>query len=109
MFDANIRHLPKGWEFFAKANGIREASPLYNFGIRTGDVVKCIMLSIGDHNPRVKFFKDGKSIVVKSWADGDYKLFEHGLVYEGNLDLTGFIDDEAKVLAITLLEGMDNE
>ncbi len=97
MFDANMKHLPKGFEFFAEVHGCKEGGKLHNSGVRKGDVLLCTMLSICNHNPRIKIHLEGTRIeFLRSWEDKE-RLFEHYLVYSGNKDLTDFLPQEDHV------------
>lgn len=108
MFDANMRHLRKGYRFFAEVHSCSEGSSLYEAGVRTGDILFAIMLSIGHNNPRVKFFlKDGKSIISRSWEEGvDTKYLGSLLVYAGSEDMSGFIHDNVKQKAKEILDNL---
>jgi hypothetical protein len=91
MFDANMRHLPKGHLFFAKVHYCSDCT-LYEVGMRSGDIIRCEMLSEGDDNPEVKFYFGNGTFTTHS----DIEYEESWLVYEGNLDGTGFIDKSSK-------------
>lgn len=109
MFDANMRHLPKGYEFFAEVHCLKENSSLAKAGVKTGDVLLCTMLSIGNKNPKVKvFLPDGRTLYVRSWDSGDEdELFDTWLVFSGKKDLSGFICDKEKSKARKYLKNME--
>ena len=46
MFDANMKHLPKGWKFFADVCGVR--GQLHTLGLNSGGIVQCHMLKQPD-------------------------------------------------------------
>lgn len=107
MFDANMRHLRKGYRFFAEVHSCSEGSILYEAGVRRGDILFAIMLSIG----RVKFFlKDGTSIISRSWEEGaDTKYLGSLLVYAGSEDMSGFIHDHVKQKAKEILDNLEGK
>lgn len=87
MFDANMRWLPIGTEFWAKVHSYSTEGALYREGIRSGDLVQCTMLSKEHNNPQVMFhLKNGNSVVIAS-DDNDCEW----VIYEGNKDGSGFI------------------
>lgn len=90
MFDANLRHLPKGTWFFAKVYNAK-GRVLSAFGLQPDDIVVAHMLSDDHENPSITIYHKGKHITVDDQIDS-YKSM---LVYEGNFDLTGFIKDES--------------
>ena len=90
MFDANMKYLPKGWKFFAEVSGAKGA--LANLGLKCGDIVQCHMLNESENNPCVDLLINGKITTIQNYKKG------HGwydrLVYSGNLDGSGFIEEE---------------
>lgn len=99
MFDANLRYQQKGEDGFCEVWNVKEETPLWNIGVRKGDVLYYKMLSIGHDNPRVKLTTSGgKTLTTRSWPDGyDSKNFDFLIVYSGETDLTGFLDQEEHV------------
>tara|TARA_Y100001963_G_C6738848_1_gene427831 strand:+ start:761 stop:1183 length:423 start_codon:yes stop_codon:yes gene_type:complete len=86
LFDANMRYLPANKMFFAE---IHRAGPaLEEKGFKAGQVVVCKMLD--DSN--VEAYRGSNSYRLDDRTDG-YKTL---LVYAGNFDLTGFIDDKVR-------------
>lgn len=110
MFDANMKHLPKGRLFFAEVHAVREKSSLYQAGVRSGDIVLCTMLSIGNYNPRIKVhLLGGGSVITRHWDSHDEdKLLDTMLVYSGYVkddkSIAGFIQDEWKEKAKDLVD-----
>ncbi len=110
MFDANMRHLCKGLKFFAEVHAVRGNSPLVNEGVKSGDILLCTMLSIGNYNPRIKVhFPNGRSIITRHWDHHDEdKLLDTMLVFSGILKDDGtfgsFIEDCWKTKAQNLME-----
>jgi hypothetical protein len=98
MFDANIRHLPKGKIFFAKVHYCL-GTKLYDVGVRVGDIIKCEMLSNSTENPSVKFYLGNSTFETTHDAEFEGCL----VVYEGNIDGTGFIDEKSKKIAMSQL------
>jgi hypothetical protein len=98
MFDANMRHLPKGKKFFAEMCGVRENHPIKQFNL-TSRLILCEMLSDCNDNPTVRFFHGGKFMDMTDDEDGRGSWF----VYSGNIDGTGFICDDMKREAMSLL------
>lgn len=105
MFDANMKHLPKGLEFFAEVWDCEEDSVLYNEGIRVGDILLCTMLSIGSENPRIIVHLDHGNIRIRNLDTYDVDgMADTWLVYSGRKDLTNFIDFHCREKAARLLE-----
>lgn len=103
MFDANMRHLYKGKDFFAELSGITKEHPLHKLGISgRGRVVLCKMLSDEDENPVVRFYNKEDYIDISDSESG----MGSWIVYSGNKDLTGFINDKSKEAAKQILEGL---
>ena len=96
MFDSNMRHLPKGMIFFAEIHSIVSGSKLYDLGYTVGDVILCKMISKGHDNPAI--LVDGVQITSnESWFIT--------VVYSGNSDGSGFIDDMSKEKALRIAGG----
>lgn len=100
MFDANMRHLPEGFQFFARVNSCNPHCEAYSLGVRDRDVVLCTMLEKTDKNPLVRFHLPTGTFEARGWAVGSTPTFS--AEYEGNRDLSGFIflDILAKATAI---------
>lgn len=105
MFDANMRGLPKGKKFFAKADSVDRLGKLYALGLRKGELVLCHMLNSDNENPLVDLTINGKTISVSDESEKYYTR----LVYEGNQDLSDFICDESKFKAFEINEKMEEE
>jgi hypothetical protein len=99
MFDANMRWLPKGKEFFAEFRGVRVGHPLKQYS-ENHNVILCEMLSTGRHNPVVRFFLDDSYLDIsdKECGCGSW------LVYAGCKDGNDFINQDIKREAMSLLE-----
>ena len=97
MFDANMRHLPKGRRFFAEVFSV--SPTLKGKGLNLNDLVLCHMLNSNDANPCVDMMIKGKVITVSS--DNDF--YGNWFVYAGNIDGTGFIDEELKRIAMNIV------
>jgi hypothetical protein len=97
MFDANLRHLPKGHKFFASIEYINVD------GIDVGDnvLVLCEMLSEESINPKIEFKANGSTYRLKHKDHFEEVL----MVYQGNVDGTGFIDKYVKAHVLTILGG----
>jgi len=98
MFDANMRHLPKGKKFYCKLHSCTKDSPLAVIGHHRGSVVFCEMLSVNHHNTCVKFWSEDRTNSVKlrpSW-----RHCHTYAVYEGSEGGTGFICEESKSIAM---------
>ena len=93
MFDANMRCLPKG-KYFADVEACYRGA-LYDIGVRNNMVVMFEKFDDNDEFPTVVVHHRGNSVEVS------YKrcMKEHWLVYAGNYDLTGFIDERSLGLA----------
>lgn len=103
MFDANMRHLPEGKEFFAEVHYVEGSSRLKQLGVVGGDVLFCKMLGGGSENPLVKFVtKTGIPFTMKNWDGCEEDDEDFYLVYSGNRDGSGFICDEWKGKAESL-------
>jgi len=98
MFDANMRHLPKGRLFFAKAHYC-DNTTLHKVGVRAGDIIRCEMLSSSHENPSVKFYFGNGTFETTHDAEFEGCL----IVFEGNQDGTGFIDDDSKRIAMAMI------
>ena len=104
MFDANMRHLRKG-RYFADVASCSSGS-LYEIGVRHSMVVMFDKLDEDSDVSLITAYHDGKSIKVRC----DARVSELWLVYAGNYDLTGFIDERSKALAKKIKEiNYDNE
>lgn len=101
MFDANMRHLPKGLEFFAEAWSIAEGSKLSKLGYKSGDLIHCKMLSKGNKNPAI--------LVENQQVTNEEDFYDTTLVFMGCLDGTSFYNDpEFKAKALAYLGGTWN-
>lgn len=101
MFDANMRYLPEGKQFFAEVHFVDEGSLEERLGLIAGQVVLCEMLEQTSDNPLVEFTLDGRKFRLRSNEEG-YSW----LVYSGDLDLTGFICEESRQKAKHVLSKM---
>jgi len=97
MFDANMRYLPKGLKFFAKAHGVSDS--INRMGVNIGDLILCRMLNKGNDNPIVDMLINGKLFSVSS----DKDFYDNLFVYEGCFDGSGFIDKHSKNKAMNIL------
>jgi len=88
MFDANMRHLPKGRKFFAKVYSTGGAFP------HRDKMFLCEMMTKEHENPTVDF----GGLLVSSEGSGD-----SWIVFEGNEDLTGFISKSSLQTAKSML------
>ena len=102
MFDANMRYLPYGHDFFAKVSGITKDHPLHKLKIR-GRIILCKMLSGCHENPTVRFYNGEDFIDITDGQSGRGSW----IVYEGNKDGTGFINEESKRQAEQLIGGFN--
>lgn len=98
MFDANMRHLPKGKKFFAEICGTREDHPIRQFDLKSR-LVLCEMLSDDNENPTVRFYSGIKFMDITDNECGIGSWF----AYTGNEDGTGFICDDKKKEAMRQL------
>ena len=96
MFDANMRHLPKGRKFFCKIHYIDDGD-LYLKGVRGGDIIECEMRRFSPENPLVTFKISGCNLKIREEDTGD-----SWIVYEGNVDGTGFICDKSRAIAMEM-------
>lgn len=69
MFDANMRHLPKGKRFYAEMCGTREDHPVRNLGL-TSRLILCEMLSEDHENPLVRFYGGVGAVDVSDEESG---------------------------------------
>lgn len=99
MFDANMRHLPKGKKFFAEMCGVREGHPIRYCGVKSR-LVMCEMLSDEHENPTVRFYGDERNVDISDSESGIGSWF----VYAGNIDGTGFINDELEAAAMNIIK-----
>jgi hypothetical protein len=102
MFDANLRHLPKGTVFFALAHLCIKGSYLHKKRVRTGYVILCEMLTDDNENPSIEITIGKKKYQLHSKDDD----IEGWLVYEGLLDGEGFMEDEIKEKAMKVLKSL---
>ncbi len=100
MFDANMRHLPKGKKFYAEMCGVREQHPVRSLELDSR-LILCEMLSDDNENPTVRFYGRSSSVDVTDNESGIGSWF----IYGGNVDGTGFISDESKLAYQLLLKG----
>jgi len=99
MMDANMRHLPRGYTFFAKAYGTGGNEKLRKAGIRSDEVFIAKMLSKGHKNPAI--LVNGVQITRNEI------FYDATLIYAGSLDGTGFYNNfpEDRVAAFKLIGG----
>lgn len=64
MFDANMRCLPKGLQFFCSVNWCNDTI-LAKYGVKNGDIIRCKMLDESDHKPRVSMKINGIMWTIK--------------------------------------------
>lgn len=83
MFDANMRHLPKGFDFICEVWGIKEDTILYGEGVREDTMICCKKLADEDDNPKVSFDLDGKEVIVDNHSEG---LFAYHFIYYCGVD-----------------------
>ena len=94
MFDANMRHLSKGHHFIAKVGGLKQKSPLYKVGVKTGDLLLCTMLEDDHDNPRVMLhFPDQEDLVLISHGDTLESMYQHPVFYFGTVKENGELVD----------------
>lgn len=99
MFDANMRHLPKGRIFYCNLHSCTEDSPLAAIGHHRGSIVFCEMLSEQHKNPLVRFWSPDRSEKVEVRARcSEYKTYA---VYEGQVDGRDFINEKSKADALS--------
>lgn len=97
MFDANMSYLPKGHRFFAKVYTCSDK--LKSMGIKNGDLIICHMLNEGSEDPCVDMLINNKLFSISGHKD----FYDNWFVYEGRLDLTGFICDKSKAIAAKMI------
>ena len=99
MFDANMRHLPKGYKFFAKCWGNGGNEKLINEGIGKDSIFLCTMLSKGSENPAV--------MIGNTQLTNKEIFYDSTIFYCGSLDGTGFYPNfpEDRVAAFKLIGG----
>jgi hypothetical protein len=97
MFDANLRYLKVGTEFFAKVHYCEKDSYLSTLGVKANDIVRGEMLSEEHKNPIVTLKLLSGDVNVDNDVD------EWFIVYEGNIDGTGFIDESSRKIAMAML------
>ena len=100
MFDANMRHLPKGYKFFAKVHSCMKDCELFDRGVRRGDIILSEMLDHETDKPNVLFHLKTGDFTCKP----DFRKMKYWIVYEGCVDGSGFIDEESKRIAMKMLE-----
>ena len=100
MFDANMRYLPKDFDFFCKFHSAREDTRAYSLGIRRGAIVLCTMLDEGHETPDVKMYLPTGDIILNARDDS----ITAWAVYEGSADGSGFINDESRDIAMAILK-----
>ena len=94
MFDANMRFLPKGRDCFADVYSCPPSSELFKNGVRCGDVVLFHMEENGNENPLVTIRVPSNKNKIKLRAiNSEAGVEDSWLVYAGNLDLTGFMNN----------------
>ena len=99
MFDANMRHLPKGYTFFAKTWGHGGNAKLIKEGITKDSVFLCKMISKGSENPTV--------LIGNTQITSNEIFYDATIFYCGSLDGTGFYPNfpEDRVSAFKLIGG----
>lgn len=90
MFDANMRHLPKGHHFLADVWGVQEGTILYRQGVRKHSYILCTMLDESSDNPRVKVHLNDREVVVDSHSES---MFAYHILYMGTVNDDGSLED----------------
>lgn len=94
MFDANLRYLPEGTVFFAKVHHIKDKNSLYDHGVRADNILLMRKLTDDNENVAVTVYLEDKEFEVHCSFDDEFSYYSSAFItYEGNLDLTGFIND----------------
>lgn len=101
MFDANMRCLPKGTQFFCSVCFCKEHSSIHRLGARSGDIFRCKMLDDSEERPRVSIKINGKVYILKY---GD-EFWDMLLIYEGMVNGLGFINDDSEARSLEILGG----
>jgi hypothetical protein len=99
MFDANLRHLPRGYTFFAKAYCAEDSDKLCKAGVKSDKIFLAKMLSKGNENPAI--------LVNGVQITSNEILYDSTIIYAGNLDGTGFYNNfpEDRAAAFKLVGG----
>lgn len=102
MFDANMRYLPKGMEFFAEIRWLREDHPLTDL-FKGSKIVLCTMLSKESKDPSVTFHLPDNSTVTLAYKECGRKSW---IVYAGQAAGKDFLTQfpEVRVSAKKYLE-----
>ena len=95
LFDANMRYLPKGRQFFARVMYADEGSPFH-----PRSLLMCEMLDEGNEDPEIVLLETGVQIFCSECE-------ESFVVFEGNLDLTSFISKASLAEATQMLEDFE--
>ena len=90
MFDANMRHLPKGHRFLADVWGLKEDTILFKSGVRRHSYILCTMMDESEENPRVTVHLESGDIVVDSHSEG---IFAYHILYMGTVNDDGSLSD----------------
>lgn len=104
MFDANMRHLPKGHKFFALVWGTKQNTILAKHGVNRDDMCLCTMLDDDVDNPQVTFHLPSGDVDVYSSSEG---MFAYHILYVGTLkgdELVDFAKEEDYNQAKLLME-----
>lgn len=101
MFDANLRFLPLGTEFFAEVYYCEGSVLDKKLGLKQNDVIRCKIIDECDDHPNVEITHKGKTITVGYHED----FYEKLVVYAGKLDGTDFIKDSTRNKALGILGG----
>ena len=104
MFDANMRHIPKGKKFFVKVCGVSELHKVRELDLKC-NVVLCEMLSEDNDNPIVRFFDNNTSVDISDEESG----IGSWIKYEGNTDGSGFISEDSWELAYEVMVEIEGE
>lgn len=100
MFDANMRCLPVGHQFFAKVHHCNLGCGLYKKGIRDNQLLLCRKITDCEESPDVIAIINDEEITINYKDD----FFDCLLVYEGNADGSGFINDHSRLRAAQIID-----
>jgi len=78
--------------------GVRDGHPIRYCGV-SSSLVLCKMLSDDHENPTVRFYGDKRNVDISDNESGIGSWF----VYAGNKDGTGFVNEQSKTIAMSML------
>ena len=106
MFDANAAHIKEGEKFFAEVHAVD--AQLTTMGVKCGDIVLCEHVTKSEGSLRdnlISKIYTGKDSAPLNWHYDIHSEDWSWMVYSGDPNGNGFINDKYKQKALDFLGG----